>query len=193
MTARTPSPRACWTCSSAPARAACPWLWPRATPITPPMATPSAARPWPPTPITAWSASPLPMASPCPWLPCPTAWSTAPMSPWAARTWPIRTAPPSARTRTPSPSAACPPGAPSSMWWCPTTAPRPTMRAWMFRARSPWSSGAAVCTTSRRSAPPPTPAPSVCWCTTTSPACCICPSPTGRFPARLSPRLPANT
>lgn len=102
-------------------------------------------------------------------------------------------APPSATTRTPSPSAACPPGAPWSMWWCPTTAPRPTMRAWMFRARSPWSSGAAVCTTSRRSAPPPMPAPSVCWCTTTSPACCICPSPTGRSPARLSPRLPANT
>ena len=130
MTARTPSPRACWTCSSAPARAACPWLWPRATPITPPMATPSAARPWPPTPITAWSASPPPMASPCPWPPCPTAWSRAPMSPWAARTWPIRTAPPSARTRTPSPSAACPPGAPSSMWWFPTTARRRTMRAW---------------------------------------------------------------
>lgn len=101
-----------------------------ASTITPPMATPSAARPWPPTPITAWSASPPPMASPCPWPPCPTAWSRAPMSPWAARTWPIRTAPPSARTRTPSPSAACPPGAPSSMWWFPTTARRRTMRAW---------------------------------------------------------------
>ncbi|MFR7895362.1 MAG: hypothetical protein ACLU38_16070 [Dysosmobacter sp.] len=31
-----PLPRACWTSSSAPARAACPWLWPPATPITPP-------------------------------------------------------------------------------------------------------------------------------------------------------------
>ena len=29
-----------------------------------------------------------------------------------------------------SPSAACPPGAPSSMWWFPTTARRRTMRAW---------------------------------------------------------------
>lgn len=32
----------------------------------------------------------------------------------------------------------------------------------------------------------------IAWCTTTFPVCCICPSPTGRCPVRLSLRRPVS-